>query len=215
MFLSIFFSFVYYETIKIIFPFSFWSSTCSSFKYDLQVYNQHSESMSRPVSHTTFIFILRCHGGGRCAHARVHSWTHFPLERFFCSQNNWHRRFKYSTFLCSLFVSPGFMHFLYGIYIKCFSRFHLTFPTRLYFSVLSLKSKNLSLVLERDGLMVKITYALVEDLSLILSTYTRWLMAPCNSNSWEIWYPLWLLSGIRTHMHIPTQRHITYLKINL
>lgn len=131
-------------------------------------------------------------------HEGIHACT-FCQRVSFCSQNNWHRWYKCSTFLCSLLVSPGFMHFLNGTFL---------IPPY-YFLVLSLKSKNLSLVLERDGLMVKITYALEEDLSLVLSTYTRWLMTPCNSNSWEIWCPLWLLSGTCTQMHIPTQRHIT------
>lgn len=202
------FSFVYYEIIKIIFPFSFWSSTCSSFKYDLQVYNLHSESMSRPVSHTMFIFILRCHGEGDVhVHECIHERTSHRRDSSVAKTTD--TGGLNVLLFYALFVSPGFMHFLHGTYINCFSWFHLTFPTRLYFLVLSLKSKNLSLVLERDGLMVKITYALVEDLSLVLSTYTRWLMTPCNSNSWEIWCPLWLLLGICTHMHIPTQRHIT------
>lgn len=160
--------------------------------------------MFHPVSHTMFIFILRCHGGGGCAHARVHSCMHFLSE--FPSVA---KTIDTGGINVLLFYVLSWFHLVLCTSWMAPSWFHLTFPTRLYFLVLSLKSKNLSLVLERDGLMVKITYALVEDLSLVLSTYTRWLMTPCKSNSWEIWCPLWLLSGTCTQMHIPTQRHIT------
>lgn len=158
-----------------------------------------------PVSHTMFIFILRHHGGGRmctCTSAFVHALPVTELPSVAKTTDP-------GGVNVPLFYVLSFFHLVLCISCMAPSWFHPTFPTRLYFLVLSLKSKNLSLVLERDGLMVKITYALVEDLSLVLSTYTRWLMTPCNPNSWKIWCPLWLLSGTCTHMHIPTQRNIT------
>lgn len=131
--------------------------------------------MFHPASHTMFIFILRCHGGGRMC-TRTSAFMHALSVREFPS-------------VAKTTDTGGINVLLFYVLSLCFtwfyalpvcmapSWFHLTFPTRLYFLVLSLKSNNLSLVLERDGLMAKITYALVEDLSLVLSTYTIYQVA--------------------------------------